>query len=238
MCVKKLDYYLAATQTTLRSDHLPLKKFLRQRTGNAKVNNWGLSLEEYNITFEYIKEINNTLADAMSRLVHMDPTSKLKPEPEGFEFGEIKVYDEEVNQVDLEKKKGVLTEEKTGKCVITVKEDDKEPIPEIQLKWNMPDKDIAKIQDGFCMKIIEEVKRRKRKTTDKYHMHKGLLQRYNSDYKQRFQALVIPVKYTKVILKLAHDELGHNSTARTYALVKRMFYWKGLKKDTENCVKT
>ena len=69
-------------------------------------------------------------------------------------------------------------------------------------------------------------------------MYKGLLYRYNTDYKQRFQALVIPVSYAKVILKLAHDELGHNGTARTYALVKRMFYWKGLKKDTENYVKT
>ena len=52
MCVKKLDYHLAGAQSTLRSDHLPLKKFLRQRTGNTKVNNWALSLEEYNITFE------------------------------------------------------------------------------------------------------------------------------------------------------------------------------------------
>ena len=88
MCVKKLDCYLAGTQTTLRSDHLPLKKFLKQRTGNAKVNNWALSLEEYNITFEYIKGIKNTSADARSRLVHIDPTSRLDPEPEGFEFGE------------------------------------------------------------------------------------------------------------------------------------------------------
>ena len=104
----------------------------------------------------------------------------------------------------------------------------------------MPDKDIAKVQrqDGFCRKTIEEIQRRKRKTSDKYHMHNGLLHRYNLDYKQRFQALVIPVSYAKVVLKLAHDELGHNGTARTYALIKRMFYWKGLKKDTENYVKS
>ena len=69
-------------------------------------------------------------------------------------------------------------------------------------------------------------------------MYNGLLHRYNTDYKQRFQALVIPVSYAKIVLKLGHDELGHNGTARTYALVKRMFYWKGLKKDTENYVKT
>ena len=49
---------------------------------------------------------------------------------------------------------------------------------------------------------------------------------------------MIPVSYAKIVLKLAHDELGHNGTARTYALVKRMFYWKGLKRDTENYVKT
>ena len=104
----------------------------------------------------------------------------------------------------------------------------------------MSNKDIAKIQrqDVFCMKTIEEVQRRKRKTSDKYHMFKGLLHRYNTDYKQRFQALVVPVSYAKIILKLAHDELGHNGTARTYALVKRMFYWKGLKKDIENYVRT
>ena len=148
MCVKKLDYYLAGAQTTLRSDHLPLKKFLRQRTGNSKVNNWALSLEEYEITFEYIKGIKNTLADAMSRLVHIDPTSQLKPEPEGFEFGELKVDEEELDEVEVQSWDEHHSKEKTGKgeFKITVKEDDKEPILEIQLAWNMSDKDIAKIQ--------------------------------------------------------------------------------------------
>ena len=242
MCAKKLDYYLAEAQTTLRSDHWPLKKFLKQGTGNSKVNNWALSLEEYEITFEYIKEIMNTLADAMSRLVHIDPTSQLEPEPEGFKFGELKVDEEELDEVEVQSGERQPTKEKSGKgkFQITVKDDDKEPIPEIQLGWNMSDKDIARIQrqDEFCRKTIEEIQKCKRKTSDKYHMCNGFLHRYNIDYKQRFQALVIPVSYAKVVLKLAHDQLGHNGTARTYALVKRMFYWKGLKKDTENYVKT
>ena len=104
MCVKKLDYYLAGAQTTLRSDHLPLKKFLKQKTGNSKVNNWALSLEEYEITFEYIKGIKNTLADTMSRLVHRDPTSRLDPEPEGFDFGELKVDEDELDEVEVQNK--------------------------------------------------------------------------------------------------------------------------------------
>ena len=64
----------------------------------------------------------------------------------------------------------VHTEETTGagKFIISVKEDDEEPIPEVQLTWNMPDKDIAKVerQDTFCMKVIEEIQDRKRKTID------------------------------------------------------------------------
>ena len=148
MSVKKLDYYLTGAQTTLTSDHLPLKKFLRQRTGNSKVNNWALSLEEYGITFEYIKGIKNTLADAMSILVHIDPTSQLKPEPEGFEFGELKVDEEELDEVEVQSGDEYHSKEKTGKgkFKMTVEEDDKEPIPEIQLAWNMSDKDIAIIQ--------------------------------------------------------------------------------------------
>ena len=131
MCVKKLDFYLAGAQTTLRSGHLPLKKFLRQRTGNSKVNNLALSLEEYEITFEYIKGIKNTLADVMSRLVHIDPTSQLEPEPEGFEFGELKVDEEKLDEVEVQSGEEQSTKGKSGKgeFKITVKEDDKEPIP-------------------------------------------------------------------------------------------------------------
>ena len=28
---------------------------------------------------------------------------------------------------------------------------------------------------------------------------------------------------------MAHDELGHNGTHRTYTILKRLYYWKGLK---------
>ena len=115
MCVKKLDYYLAGAQTTLRSDHLPLKKFLKQKTGNSKVNNWALSLEEYEITFEYIKGIKNTLADAMSRLVQIDPTSRLNPEPEGFEFGELKVDEDELDEIELQSQNEQQCKEKIGR---------------------------------------------------------------------------------------------------------------------------
>ena len=41
----------------------------------------------------------------MSRLVHIDPMSKLEPESEGFEFGELKVEDEEMNEVEVKEER-------------------------------------------------------------------------------------------------------------------------------------
>ena len=36
---------------------------------------------------------------------------------------------------------------------------------------------------------------------------------------------------------MAHDKLGHNGTHRTYILLKRLYYWKGLKLSVEKHIK-
>ena len=40
------------SQIILRSDHLPLKRFLRKNTLNSKVNNWAMELKSFNIRFK------------------------------------------------------------------------------------------------------------------------------------------------------------------------------------------
>ena len=87
MSIKKLTYYLEDADVTLRSDHLPLKKFLAKNTLNSKVNNWAIEIPPFQITFEYIKGIKNTLADTMSQLIDIDPNIQPEPKPEGYEFG-------------------------------------------------------------------------------------------------------------------------------------------------------
>ena len=57
MSIKKLAYYFEDADITLRSDHLPLKKFLAKNTLNSKVNNWAIEISPFCITFEYIKGI-------------------------------------------------------------------------------------------------------------------------------------------------------------------------------------
>ena len=87
MSVKKLSFYLDSAQITLRSNHLPLKKFLEKNTMNANVNNWAVELESQNINFEFIAGTKNVLADTLSRLIEFDESIKLPDEEPGYEFG-------------------------------------------------------------------------------------------------------------------------------------------------------
>ena len=47
MSVKKLSFYLDQAEIILRSDHLPLERFLQKNTLNS--NNWAMELESFNI---------------------------------------------------------------------------------------------------------------------------------------------------------------------------------------------
>ena len=86
LSVKKLAFYITGADITLRSDHLPLKRFLQKNTLNDKVNNWAVELETYRIKFVHIKGKSNVLADTLSRLISINPDVKLEPELEGHEF--------------------------------------------------------------------------------------------------------------------------------------------------------
>ena len=83
MFARKLDYYLREAETTIRSDHLPLKTFLLKNTKNDKVE----LASKYTLRLEYVKGIKNTLTDSMSRLVTLDPDKVLTKEPDGYQFG-------------------------------------------------------------------------------------------------------------------------------------------------------
>ena len=89
MSVKKLSFYLTDADILLKSDHLPLKRFLQKNTLNNKVNNWAMELEAFNIRFEHVSSKANILADTLSHLVDIDPDVRLDPENAGWEFGYV-----------------------------------------------------------------------------------------------------------------------------------------------------
>ena len=85
--VKKLSFSLDDADITLRSDCLPLKRFLEKNTLKLKLNNWAMEIEQYQFKFEYIKGIKNTLAETLSRLIVIDPDTCQDPELESHEYG-------------------------------------------------------------------------------------------------------------------------------------------------------
>ena len=123
MSVRKLTFYITGHNIKVKSDHLPLKKFLEKKTLNAKVNNWAIELEQFKIELDWISGIKNMLADSLSRLLDMTPEAEPTQEPPGEEFGvacfeeleTAKVYEtfiEQIENLEIEVLKEVMQEVK------------------------------------------------------------------------------------------------------------------------------
>ena len=87
MSVRRLSFYITDVEVTIRSDHLPLKKFLNKQTMNSKVNNWAVELEQFRLHLEWIPGSWNLLADSLSHLLDVVPDAQKLKEPDDQEFG-------------------------------------------------------------------------------------------------------------------------------------------------------
>ena len=167
MSIKKLTYYLEDAEITLRSDHLPLKRFLQRNTLNTKVNNWAVEISPFKITFEYIKGIKNTLADTMSRLIALNPDNQLADEPEGFEYGyyafdNIDPIKTQVEINGMTNKTGVTTSVNLPSEDITL------PIEDTKLI------ELQK-EDKFCKNILNMLASNKLQNKNPYYVENGIL---------------------------------------------------------------
>ena len=225
MSVKKLSFYIDTAKITVKSDHLPLKKFLEKNTLNSKVNNWAVELESQNITFEYIPGIRNTLADTLSRLIEMDENIKLQPEEEGKEFGYFPF--KELPPVTTQVVEEVI------KCEIgNINIQHTDPI-EINTDIQLPLKDdkLAKLQESDPhTKQLRKQWENKNLDHNMYTMENNILKRKLVDHGLLYTPIVVPDILKDCLLILAHDKQGHNGFRRTYASLKNRYHWKGMKK--------
>ena len=126
----------------------PLKKYLAKNTLNSKVNNWAIEISPFQITFQYIKGIKNTLADMMSQLIDMNLQIQPEPEPEGYEFGYY-TFDSlptlEVTNVEATQEESLETKDKDA--------------PDNDL-WKLPISNgtLSRLQqeDVFCKNILNQ----------------------------------------------------------------------------------
>ena len=225
MSAKMLSFYLIQADVLLKSDHLPLKRFLHKNTLNSKVNNLAMELESFNIQFEHIKGQNNVLADTLSCLIDIHPDTQLTPEVNGYEFG-YAVFEEltdihsfEINEVIAGNKeiKNNPDLQDALQCIDN-------PIAPEQLKClQEQDATIETLKHKLTHNILDK---------EYYSIdEKGLLTRKVVDGGHKFCVIYLPAMLVLQVLHAAHNDLGHNGFPRTYAALKRVFYWKGMKEN-------
>ena len=92
--------------------------------------------------------------------------------------------------------------------------------------------------DVFCKNILNQIKMGNILEGQLYIVRDNILKRYVLEGNNTYETTVIPRALTRQILRMAHDVLGNNGTHRTYTMLKRLCYWKGLKPSVEKHIKT
>ena len=230
MSVKKLSFYLDSARITVRSDHLPLKKFLEKNTMNAKVNNWAVELESQKIDFVFIPGIKNVLADTLSRLIEVDNDVKLPEEKEGEEFGYIPF--EKLPPAQVEVCQEVWINEVTQDKVTLKLQDPVQQNIEINLPLTNQKMKELQQQDpkvSHLRKLWSESKLNKTLFT----MENDILKRVLMVNGLLYKPVVTPSILKDCLIMLAHDGQGHNGFKRTYGSLQTVYYWKGLKRQIQ-----
>ena len=231
MSVKKLSFYLTDATVLLKSDHLPLKKFLQKNTLNNKVNNWAMELEAFNIKFQHVSGKANILVDTQSHLVDIDPNARLDPENAGWEFG---YYVFETLPTLSSQNTVQVCEVLSGNNVIRPDPDLQEPfIQQLTSPLTLEQLQALQAQDEKNTTLADMLRRGKLDPIA-YSMEDGVLYHRVTEGGQSFHAIYIPKtppSLIQSILKVAHNDSGHNGFPRTYSAIRRLYYWKGIKED-------
>ena len=212
--VKKLSFYLTDAKVTLRSDHLPFKKFLLKNTLSSKVNNWAVELETFKIKFEHISGIKNMLGDTLSRIIKVNPEAQPELEREGYEFG-YSCFKE------LPPAEVFEVEEKIVKDVKLQPEVDI-GIPEMECTLPIPKAKLCQLQlqDELCQKKARQVNTNADTSRSYYIDRDGILKKILEDNEEVFQTMVLPKVLIDPVLQLAHDSAGHNGFQQVYLSIR------------------
>ena len=231
MSVKKLSFYLDTARITVRSDHLPLKRFLEKSTLNSKVNNWAVELEDQNISFQYIPGVSNILADTLSRLIQIDNSIKLPQEEPGKEFGYIPFQELPAAQTTVIEECLVTDEsDLTDQSGLRIHNDT--PIKtDLPITLPVTDETMITLQEkDHSINRLREMWADNKLDKSVYMMERNILKRIIIEDGILYNPVVLPELLRDCVLILAHDKQGHNGARRIYNSIKRLYHWKGMKK--------
>ena len=92
-------------------------------------------------------------------------------------------------------------------------------------------------EDVFCKNILNQTEKGNIIDIQLYLVKDKILKRYVLEGNNTYKTIVVPKALTAQVLRMAHDQLGHNGIHQTYTLLKRLYYWKGLKPSVEKHIR-
>ena len=223
--LQKLDYYLNNATFVIRTDHQPLKYLLKSQIQNKTIQQWALTISSYNCTIEYIKGIDNSCADLLSRS---------PPETEENPVEVPPVSDRAFNIAAINTNK-INVQEYLDPEVETDKEGQERPTLEgfDMIKEQDKDPEIVRIKQQLELGTADKTTYARFMTAD------NLLYYISQVDDEPTVRLYIPPHLQQQIIVEYHDH-GHFAVNKVFQSIKEKYYWpnlyKQIEKHIEKCI--
>ena len=215
--VKRFAFYITGVKTTVFSDHKPLKNFFEGGMNIAKLDRWSLELQEFDINLGFIRGKLNKFADVISRLKNEGLYTEHSKEKPGNE--KINIQDRIEEILDIATNPSNFRRIFSTGQVISIKE---------FLQGQKRDK--------FCRRLVKTLHKNK----DFRINHEGLLVKQIGILGNTYRVYVIPQGLVHQVIKIFHDNRGHQGILRTVNMIKRRFWFRRLREQVNlhvnNCL--
>ena len=168
----------------------------------AKLDRWSLELQEFDISLGFIQGKLNKIVDVISRLKN-----------EGL-------YVEHVDEQQVNKK--VSLQGRTEVLDIATTPSNLERVFNTGRVITAQELLQSQKQGRFCRRLAKN----QHKDTNFRINHKGLLVKQISILRSTYQVYILPQKLVHHVIKIFHDNTGHQGISRTINMMKRRFWFR------------
>lgn len=214
--VVKLQKFLIGKAFKIITDHIALTFLLKTTFYNSRLSRWSALLQNFVYEISYIKGSENKVADFFSRV-----TGGEFENAENKEYKIAKVKRAGKKENELNKKKN-LDEIRNKGIINKILVKRIKDLPELQQRD-------VKIREVFN-------KLEKGEIIENYVIKKKLLFHKTKNYEN--WRVIIPEKIKNTIIDNIHEELGHAGVQKSEKQIERNFYWRGMKKEIKQRIKS
>ena len=202
--VKKFAFYITGAKTMVFSDHKPLKNFFKGGMNIIKLDRWLLELQEFDISLEFIQGKLNTVADVISRLKNGG------------------LYNEHSNEEQKANMTTSLDERIEEVLDIASKPLNFEKVFSINTIISHKELLLCQKRDRLCRNLVRTTGRH----SDFMLNHEGLLIKQVSTLRNTYRVYIVPQSLVQGVIKIFHDNRGHQGISRTINMMKRRFWFR------------